>query len=131
MAEKKKTLSKEVLNDFIDKALANHLQNYIEGNVKKNLILKHNKFTSIANDKIEKKNQRDLTKLFGEALALLPPKKKKPSLLQKYKTRLKMNEEAPTNAMGNSSSTQGPIQTFDPILFLKKRKKAQNKSKEG
>ena len=30
------------------------------------------------------------------------------------------NEGAPTNSMGASSSTQGPIQTFDPLLKLKK-----------
>lgn len=28
----------------------------------------------------------------------------------------------PVNAMGASSSTQGPIQTYDPLLQIKKRK---------
>jgi hypothetical protein len=27
-----------------------------------------------------------------------------------------IKEEEPTNVMGNSSSSQGPIQTFDPLL---------------
>jgi hypothetical protein len=48
----------------------------------------------------------------GEFKGTLPPKKIK-------------EDEAPTNVMGNSSSVSGtgPIDTFDPLLFLKKKKK--------
>jgi len=40
-----------------------------------------------------------------------------------------LKEEAPTNAMGTSSSTSGtgPIDTFDPILSLKKKIMARGK----
>ena len=31
----------------------------------------------------------------------------------------KINEDVPTNAMGNSSSSNGPIQTFHPLLMRK------------
>lgn len=41
------------------------------------------------------------------------------------KKMLKISEEFPTNAMGTSSSTAGtgPIDTFDPLLFKKMKKK--------
>ena len=34
-----------------------------------------------------------------------------------------IKEQSPTNSMGGSSSAQGPIQTFDPLLGRKKKKK--------
>ena len=37
--------------------------------------------------------------------------------------RKKLQEDFPTNSMGASSSTSGPIQTFDPLLFTQERKK--------
>jgi hypothetical protein len=40
--------------------------------------------------------------------------------LNKVKTPLNFHEDAPTNSMGASSSTHGPIQTFDPLLGRRK-----------
>jgi hypothetical protein len=38
----------------------------------------------------------------------------------RYHGNCTMSEDAPTNAMGASSTTSGPIQTFDPMLKKKK-----------
>lgn len=34
-----------------------------------------------------------------------------------------VKEQSPTNSMGGSSTSQGPIQTFDPLLRKGKKKK--------
>jgi len=117
-------LDNKTLDKFITKTLEKQMKSYISGKANQALIQKHRKFIFLAHDKIEKKDQSELKKIFGEGVESMG-KRKKPSLLQRYKHRLKMNEdgEAPTNAMGSSSSTQGPIQTFDPLLGQKKKKK--------
>ena len=41
----------------------------------------------------------------------------------KEKKRKNIKEDVPTNSMGLSSSTQGPVQTYDPLLGDKDRRK--------
>ncbi len=113
-------MDKKTLDDYITKSLDKQMKSYIEGKANQALIQKHRKYVSLAHDKIDKKDKAELKKIFDESV--LPLKRKSPSLLERYKQRMKMDEdEAPTNAMGNSSSTQGPIQTFDPLLGKKKK----------
>jgi hypothetical protein len=114
-------LSKDTLNKFITKALEKNAQNYVSGQVNKNIIQKHVKYTKVAHAKIEKKDQAELKKIMGESAIHTYIK-------DAVKRKSVVEDEAPTNAMGNSSSTQGPIQTFDPLLGAKKKKKILKRS---
>ncbi len=110
-------LYRKTLNDFLNKGLEKQIQNYIEGNVKKHLIQTHQIYTKIAQDKLENQEKKDLKKVFKESNIELA-----------MKSFRKILEDgsvagAPTNSMGSSSSTQGPIQTFDPLLSPKKLKR--------
>ena len=108
-------LDRKTLNDFLNKALEKQIQNYIEGNVKKHLIQTHQKYTKISQDKLADQEKKDLKKVFKES---------DNALMKSFRKILEDGEAgAPTNSMGNSSSTQGPIQTFDPLLSPKKVKR--------
>lgn len=47
------------------------------------------------------------------------------NMLRTKSKKTLVKEEEPTNVMGSSSTSQGPIQGFDPLLFIKaaRRKK--------
>lgn len=108
-------LDRKTLNDFLNKALEKQIHNYIEGNVKKHLIQTHQKYTRISQDKLVDQEKKDLKKVFKES---------DNALMKSFRKILEDGEVGtPTNSMGNSSSTQGPIQTFDPLLSPKKIKK--------
>lgn len=58
----------------------------------------------------------------GKSIAKKPTDKAKKPNSDLPKVPSPVTEDAPTNAMGASSSTSGPIQTYDPMLGKKKKK---------
>lgn len=105
-AETKSTgLSKKTLDSYITKMLSKRVQMYIDGKVGAEMMKNHYKKVRVAQDKIDNKHASEIKKIFGESLVM------------------KIQEEFPTNSMGASSSTSGPVQTFDPLLFHGERKK--------
>lgn len=116
-------LDQKVLKDYLKQALEKQVMAYIEGNVKKNIIQTHQRYMKVSAEKSEAKNQKELKKIFKESIEKVRNKNKPSIALEIFKANLYEDGEAPTNAMGASSSTQGPIQTFDPLLTKRKIKR--------
>jgi hypothetical protein len=85
-------LSKKTLKSYIDKASSNPRSK-----------VDHHKVTTTTKD--PKAFKKSMNRLKGVDRA-----------------SKKLKEDAPTNSMGASSSSRGPIQTYDPLLGSKKKK---------
>jgi hypothetical protein len=67
-------------------------------------------------------------KLGGRTPVIISPRKAESENNTEINTsqRKLRKEAAPTNSMGASSSSQGPIQTFDPILTGKQKRETES-----
>lgn len=102
-------LSKDTLNKFITKALEKNAQNYVSGQVNKNIIQKHVKYTKVAHAKIEKKDQAELKKIMGES-----------SVYQYIKNLVKRNKVNEIADVGTPASKNVPYGYYVVVKSLKK-----------
>jgi hypothetical protein len=106
-------IQKKLLNDLFKKSLEKNIETYVNNTVKSNILKNHTEMMRDAKEKEIKMNNIAIKKIFKEDNIAI----------EYFRKSIMEDGEVPTNAMGASSSTEGPIQTFDPILSKKKMKR--------